>query len=162
MVLGNTLGKEAGGVFPSSLLLFVKDLLVASSLLPGMSGSSLLAVVSGLLVEELLATGSLLAGASGLLVKELLATGSLLAGASGLLVEELLAVALVRPQIVKGPLPGLIGAFSARVGLTKRGSPLRSQRQQPSGLLVFAEGTLMPFLPWTGEANAGRGVVGLV
>ncbi len=82
MVLGNTLGKEAGGVFPSSLLLFVEELLAASSLLPGVSGSSLLAVASGLLVEELLATGSLLAGASGLLVEELLATGSLLAGTS--------------------------------------------------------------------------------
>jgi hypothetical protein len=89
VVLGNTLGEEADGVFPSSLLLFVEELLAASSLLLGMSGSSLLAVASGLFVEELLATGSLLAGASGLLVKELLATGSLLAGASGLLVDEL-------------------------------------------------------------------------
>jgi hypothetical protein len=135
MVLGNALGKEVGGVYPSSLLLLIKELLVVSSLLAGMSGSSLLAGMS---------------------------RSGLQAGASGVLIEELLAMALFRPHIVNGPLPGLVGAFRAGVGRTKRGSPQQGWRQQPSGLLVFAECALMPYLPWKGGTNAGQGVVGLV
>ena len=78
MVLGNALGEEAGGVFPSGLRLVFEDLLAASSFLPGMGGSSLLVGASGgLLVQQLLAIGSRDAGVSGLLDKELLATGSL-------------------------------------------------------------------------------------
>jgi hypothetical protein len=56
------MGKEADGVFPSSLLFLVKELLAVGSLLAG---------ASGLLVEELLLTGSLQASASVLLFDEL-------------------------------------------------------------------------------------------
>jgi hypothetical protein len=95
------------------LLLLVKELLAAGSLLAGTSSSSLLAGVSG---------------------------SSLLVGASGLLIKELLAMALIRPQVVDCPLPILVGAFRAGAGPMKNGPPGRFWRQQASGLLVFAQG----------------------
>jgi hypothetical protein len=161
LVLGNAPGKEVFGKKQPSLLagtsgLLIKKLLAAGSLLAGMSGFLLL------LAEKLLAAGSLLASAnsSSLLVG---ASGSsLLAGTSGLLVKELLAMALVRPQVVDCPLPIHVGAFHAGAGPMKNGPPPRGWRQQPSGLLVFVECSLMPFLILKGATNVGRGVVGLI
>ena len=104
----------------------------------------------------------LLAGASGLLVKELLTTALVVAGASGLLVEELLVTALVLPQVVNCPLPIVVGVFHAGTGPMTNGPPQLGRRQQPGGLLVFAECILVPFLPWKGGTNVGRGVVCLI
>ena len=76
MVLGNALGEEVGGVLQSGLRTVFE--LAASSVVPGMGGSSLVVgASSGLLVQQLLAMDSRDAGVSGLLDKELLATGSL-------------------------------------------------------------------------------------
>jgi hypothetical protein len=161
LVLGNAPGKEAFGKKQPSLLagtsgLLVEELLAAGSLLAGTSGFLLL------LVEELLAAGSLLAGASSSSLLAGTSGSSLLAGASGLLVEELLAMALIRPQVVDCPLPILVGAFRAGTGPMKNAPPPRGRRQQPSGLLVFAECSLMPFLILKGATNVGRRVVGLI
>ncbi len=148
---------------------------MASSLLAGASGSSLLAGASdgsSLLAgasngSSLLAGASngssLLAGVSGLLVEELSATALvLLAGASGLFVDELLSTVLVLPQVVNGPFPILVGTFRTGTGPMKNGPPKRGRRQQASGLVVFAEGALEPFLIAKGAANASRGVVAFV
>ncbi len=134
---------------PGASGFLVKELLAAGSLLASASGSSLLEGASG---------SSLLVGASGLLVEELSATALvLLAGASGLLVDELLSTVLVLPQVVNGPLPVLVGAFCAGTGPMKNGPPKRGRRQQASGLVVFAEGALEPFLIAKGAANASQG-----
>jgi hypothetical protein len=113
--------------------------------------------LGNVLVEEALAkSSSLLAGMSGLLIEELLAVGNFLAGTSGLLGDEALAMALVCPQFVNCPLPNLVGVFCACV---KNGPPRQVRRQQPSGLLVFAEGALMPFLVPKVATNVGWGLV---
>jgi hypothetical protein len=154
------------GVFIEELLATALVLLAgASGLLVEelLSTTLVLAGASGVLVEELLATALvLLAGTSGLLVEELLLTALVVAGVSGMLVKELLAMALVLPQAVDDPLPIPVGAFRAGMGPMKNGSPQRGRRQQPGGLLVFAECTLVPFLPWKGGTNVGRGVVCLI
>jgi hypothetical protein len=80
--------------------------------------------------SSLLAGGLLLASTSNVLVKEPLAAGSLfLAGASGLLDEECLAV--VRPQIVNGRLPILVGAVRESASPMKYG-PSHSGGSNPA------------------------------
>jgi hypothetical protein len=69
---------------------------------------------------------------------------------------------LVLPQVVNGPLSILVGAFRAGTGPMKNGPPKQGRRQQASGLVVFAEGALEPFLIAKGAANASRGVVAFV
>ncbi len=54
--------------------------------------------------------------------------------------------ALVLPQVVDGSLPILVGAFRAGTGPMKNGPPKQGRRQQDSGLVVFVEGALEPFL----------------
>ncbi len=76
-----------------------------------------------------------------------------------MLVDELLSTALVLPQVVDGPLSIHVGAFRAGTGPMKNGPPKPGRRQQASGLVVFAEGALEPFLIAKGAANASRGVV---
>jgi hypothetical protein len=165
---GSSLLACASGLLVEELLATALVLLAGANglLVEELSATALvlLAGVSGLLVEELSATALvLLAGASGLLVEELSATALvLLAGVSGLLVEELSATVLILSQAVDGPLPILVGAFRVGTGPMKNGPPKRGRRQQPSGLLVFAECTLVPFLPWMGGTNVGRGVVCLI
>jgi hypothetical protein len=150
------------------LLLFFEELLAASSLLAGTSGSGLLAGTSGLLVKELLAGSSLLVGMSG---------SSLLAGASGsghlaltsgFLVEMALAgcrleaMALVFPQGVDHPLPIQVGAFCAGASPKKDGPPRWVRKQYPSSLFVFAKGLLKPFFVTKGTTNIGRGIKFLI
>ncbi len=151
--------------------------------LPCLSGAS---VTSSLLVEEALATcslhltfvggalvkkmlssakgllmgGLLLASTSGVLVKEPLAAGSLfLAGASGLLDEECLI--LIRPQIVDDRLPIPVCAVRASTSPMENGPPI-FRWQQSGRLLVFTDGSLMPFFVTKRSTNVGGGVVAFV
>ena len=83
-------------------------------------------------------------------VEEPLAAGSLfLAGASGLV--------LVPPQIVDGRLPFPVGAFRASASPKMNGPPKWLRRQQSGSLLVFADGSLMPFFVMKRLTNVGRG-----
>jgi hypothetical protein len=79
-----------------------------------------------------------------------------------LLVNKLLLTALILPQVINGPLPILVGACRAGTGPMKNGPPKQGLRQQASGLVVFAEGALEPFLIVKGAAIASRGVVAFV
>ena len=91
----------------------------------------------------------LLACTNSVLVEEPLAVGSLfLAGASGLLNEECLV--LVRPQIVDGRLPIHVGAVRASASPMKNGPSKCPRWQQSGSLLVFENGSLMPFLTLPG------------
>ena len=115
-----------------------------------------LSCASGLLAGSLL-----LVSTSGVLVEEPLVVGSLvLAGASGLLDEECLV--LITPQIVDGRLPIPVGAVSVSASPMKNGPPARLRRQQSGSLLVFAEGSLMPFFVTKRSTNVGGGVVAFV
>ena len=112
-------------------------------------------------VSGLLAGGLLLASTSGVLVEEPLAVGSLvLAGASGLLDEECLV--LVPPQIVNGRLSIPVGAVHVSASPMKNGPPTWPWRQQSGSLLVFADGSLMPFFVTKWLTNIGGGVVAFV
>jgi hypothetical protein len=109
----------------------------------------------------LLAGSLLLASTSGVLVEEPLVVGSLvLAGASGLLDEECLV--LVPPQIVDGRLPIPVGAVRVSASPMKNGPPTWLRRQQSGSLLVFADGSLMPFFVTKRSTNVGGGVVAFV
>ena len=104
----------------------------------------------------LLAGSLLLASTSGVFVEEPLAAGSLfLAGASGLLDKECLV--LIPPQIVDGRLPFPVGAFRASASPKMNGPPKWLRRQQSGSLLVFADGSLMPFFVMKRLTNVGRG-----
>ncbi len=109
----------------------------------------------------LLAGGLLLACTNSVHVEEPLAVGSLfLAGASGLLDKECLV--LVRPQIVDGRLPIHVGAVRASGSSMKNGPSGCPRRQQSGSLLVFTNGSLMPFFVAKRSTNVGRGVVAFV
>ena len=139
--------------------------------LPCPSGAS---ETSSLLVKEALAMCSLplmfeggvllkktLSCVSGLLVEEPLAVDSLvLTGASGLLDEECLV--LVPPQIVNGRLSIPVGAVHVSASPMKNGPPTWPWRQQSGSLLVFADGSLMPFFITKWLTNIGGGVVAFV
>ena len=115
-----------------------------------------LSCASGLLAGSLL-----LASTSGVLVEEPLVVGSLtLAGTSGLLDEECLV--LVPPQIVDGRLPILGGAVRVSASPMKNGPPTWLRWQQTGSLLVFADGSLMPFFVMKRSTNVGEGVVAFV
>jgi len=135
------------GVSAMSRLL-IKKMLVTCSLPLTFEGGALvkktLSCASGLLAGSLL-----LACTSGMLVEEPLVAGSLfLADASGLLDEECLV--LVRPQIVDGRLPIHVGAVRASASPMKNGPSKCPQWQQSGSLLVFENGSLMPFLTLPG------------
>ena len=135
-------------------VLVKKTLSCTSGLL---AGSLLPACTSGVLVKEPLAAGSLFLA----LVEELLAAGSLfLAGARGLLNEECLV--LVRPQILDGRLPIPVGAVRASTSPMKNRPSTSPRRQQSGSLLVFADGSLMPFFVAKWSTNVGWGVVAFV
>jgi hypothetical protein len=151
---GSRLPCLSGASETSSLL--VKEAFLAMCSLP-------LTFEGGALVKKtlsctsgLLAGGLLLASTSGVLVKEPLAVGSLvLAGASGLLDEECLV--LVPPQIVDHRLPIPVGAVRASASPMKNGPPTWLWRHQFGSLLVFADGSLMPFFVMKRLTNVGRG-----
>jgi hypothetical protein len=99
--------------------------------------------------------------ARGVLVEEPLAEGSLfLAGASGPLDEECLV--LVPPQIVDGCLSIPVGTVCVSASPMKNGPPTWPWRQQYDSLLVFADGSLMPFFVTKRSTNIGGGVVAFV
>jgi hypothetical protein len=150
---GRRLPCLSGASETSSLL--VKEALAMCSLPLTFEGGALvkktLSCASGLL-----AGGLLLASTSGVLVEEPLAVGSLvLAGASGLLDEECLV--LVPPQIVNHRLPIPVGAVRASASPMKNGPPTWLRRHQSGSLLVFADGSLMPFFVIKRLTNVGRG-----
>jgi hypothetical protein len=66
------------------------------------------------------------------------------------------AKALILPQFINRSLPILVGAFHAGASPKKNGPPGQFWRQQASGLLVFAECSLEPFLVAKGTTNIGR------
>jgi len=127
--------------FEGGTLVVKKTLSCASGLPTG--GHLLLACKNSVLVEEPLVVGNLF-----------------LAGASGLLDEECLV--LVRPQIADGRLPIHVGAVRASASPMKNGPSGCPRRQQSGSLLVFANGSLMPFLVAKRSTNIGQGAVAFV
>jgi len=122
----------------------------------------------GVLVKKTLScTSSLLAGslplasASGVFVEEPLVAGILfLAGESSLLDKECLI--LIPPQIVNGRHPIPVGAVRVSASPKKNEPPTWLRWQQSGSLLVFADGSLMPFFITKQPTNVGGGVVAFV
>jgi hypothetical protein len=94
-----------------------------------------------------------------------LLAGGLLAFVGSTLVKEALAgcrleaMALVLPHGVNSLLPIPVGAFRAGSSPMKNGPHGWVRRQYPSSLLVFANGSLMPFFVAKGATNIGWGIV---
>jgi hypothetical protein len=148
----------SGALETSSLL--VKKALAMCSLPLTFEGDALVKKTLGC-ASGLLAGGLLLASTSDVLVEEPLAAGSLfLAGTSGLLDEECLI--LVRPQIVNGCLTIPVGTVRASASPMKNGPPPWPRRRQSGSLLVFTDGSLMPFFMAKWSTNVGWGVAVLV
>ncbi len=106
--------------------------------------------LGNVLVKKALAMSSLLSFMNGFLVKKLLTTSSLLVFVGGVLVKEALAghcpmvLVLVLPQFIQGPLPVLVGGLLGSVTSGKNWPPTWRRREQPCGLLVFAQGATNP------------------